>query len=253
MKRIVSILAVSLAMTHCGGGGNTSTTNTLGSTTQSTAGQAQGVYSGSTSTGLTFESIVLPNDKMYALYGTTSGTTFFISGFISGQGVSNKGSFTASVNDYYYTGLTSSGSVTATYVPATSLNGTLAESGLNTTFTGTAMPSAQFNYNTPATVSQVAGTWSGTFLDGTSGSVTITSAGAITGSNSGCSFSGTLSPDASKNFYNLSVTFGTTNCLLPAQTVTGIGVSYLLSNGINRQLLLGGSLGTKGTVFIATK
>ena len=35
----------------------------------STTGLAQGVYSGTSSTGVTFDTIVLPNDKFYAIYG----------------------------------------------------------------------------------------------------------------------------------------------------------------------------------------
>jgi hypothetical protein len=36
------------------------------------AGQAQGVFSGTTSDGNSFQSIIPPNDKFYAIYGTTN-------------------------------------------------------------------------------------------------------------------------------------------------------------------------------------
>lgn len=86
---------------------------------------AQGVYSGRTSAGITFETIVLPNDKLYAIYGPGSGNTFYGTGIVTGQGTSNNGQYTANITDYYYTGLVTGGTVSASYVAGSSINGIL--------------------------------------------------------------------------------------------------------------------------------
>lgn len=260
MRRLIGLLGVVCLLASCGGSSSnsSSSSSSSSSTTQSTTGQAQGVYSGSSTspTGSSFESIVLPNDSYFAIYGTTTGNLFLISGMITGQGTSKNGAYTASVTDFYYTGLTSTGSLTATYVPGTSLNGSLVESGVTATFTGNSIPTSQFNYNMPASLSAITGTWSGNLLDGSSATVTIASNGTLSGSNLGCTFSGTLVADGAKNFFTLTLTFANTSaCLLPGQTATGIGITYLLSNNTTRQLLFGGTAagGTKGTLFLATR
>lgn len=68
----------------CGGGSNN---NSSGSNSQSpTPGQAQNVYSGTTSNGGSFEAIILPDDKLYTIYGTTTGNVFSVEGMLTGQG-----------------------------------------------------------------------------------------------------------------------------------------------------------------------
>jgi hypothetical protein len=196
---------------------------------------------------------VLPNDKFYALYGAINGTVFVVKGMITGQGASNNGTYTASVTDFNSIGATSSGSVTASYVAGSSLNGTVNENGTMLTFTGTSLPTFFFNFNTPASLSAITGMWTGTLLDGTAATITINADGTFSGSNSGCLLSGTITPDASKNFFNVTLTFGGNPCLLPNQTESGIAIDSLLPNGVTRQLLAGVSTGTSGTVFAAQR
>ena len=252
-KIVLTFCPVSLVLVGCGTSysGNGSGSGGGGNY----AGQAQGVYSGTTSSGHTFSTIVLPTDKFYAIYGTVSGNTLLLSGLATGQGTSGNGTYTASVTDFTYTGAISSGSVSATYVAATSLNGSLTESGNAITFTGTSEPASSFTYNTPASLSAITGTWTGTLLDGMTTTVTINSNGGVSGSSSGCSFSGTVAPDSSnKNFFDVSLTFGPSPCSLPNQTATGIAVEYLLSDGVTHQLLAGVTAGTTfGTVFAAVR
>ncbi|MGZ4825103.1 MAG: InlB B-repeat-containing protein, partial [Terriglobales bacterium] len=216
--------------------------------------KAQGVYSGGSSNGFSFETIVLPNDKIYGIYGIVSGNVFYLAGMVAGQGTSSNGSFAATVTDYYYTGASYGGSVTGSYVAGVSINGTLLEYGVGTTsFWGTAMPTSVFNFDTPATVSRISGSWTGTLLDGTTATARIYSNGAFTGNDSGCSFSGAVSPDSSnKNFFNVTLTFGGSPCLLPYQTFSGIAVDSLLADGVTRQLLVGVTSGSYGTVFFSS-
>jgi hypothetical protein len=257
MRKSIIFFAITLAVlfTSCGGGGGSnSSSNNTNTTTTVTTGAAQGVYAGTTNSGYTFEAILLPNDRFYAIYGQTSGSTFYISGMMTGQGTSKSGSYSSSYNDFYYSGLTYTGNLTATYVAGTSFNGSYIENNSTSNFTAAALSSSSFNYNSVATLSTVTGTWTGTYLDGYSASITVSGTGTFSGSDQGCSFTGTVTPDASgKNFYNVSLTFGASPCLLPNQTGTGIAITYLLSDGIHRQILVGGTVGNMGTLFLGTK
>jgi hypothetical protein len=252
-KNVAIFCAVSLMLVGCGTGYSGSGGGAGGGGNY--AGQAQGVYSGTTSSGFSFSTIVLPNDKFYAIYGTVSGNTLLLSGLVTGQGTSGNGTYTASVTDFTHPGTISSGSVSATFVAATSLNGSLTESGNAITFTGTAEPASSFTYNTPASLSAITGTWTGTLLDGMTTTATINSNGSVSGSSSGCSFSGTVAADSSnKNFFDASITFGPSPCSLPNQTATGIAVEYLLSDGVTHQLLAAVTASTTfGTVFAAAR
>ena len=128
---IVGVWSLAL-LVACGGSSNgasnsASNSNPVAPVTPPPALTAQGVYSGRTSAGITFETIVLPNDKLYAIYGPGSGNTFYGAGIVTGQGTSNNGQYTANITDYYYTGLVSAGTVSASYVAGSSINGTLTE------------------------------------------------------------------------------------------------------------------------------
>jgi len=243
----IALFAIPLMLIACGGGGNGA------SGPVNTAGQAQGVYSGTASSGFSLDTIVLPSDRFYALYGTINGTALTIDGMISGQGLSNNGAYTATVTDFNASGAVLTGSVMASYTAGTSLNGTLSENGTTITFTGASLPAAFFNFNTPASLSDVTGTWTGTLLDGSAATVTINTNGTFSGSNLGCSLSGTVTPDSSRNFFNVSLTFGASPCLLPNQTESGIAIDSLLPGGTTRQLLAAVNSTTAGTVFAAQR
>jgi len=248
---LVAVGAASIA--GCGGGGSSTAAPV---TPPNTAGKAQGVYSGATSTGETFESIILPNDTYYALYGTTTGNTFNVSGMMTGQGASGSGTYSATVSDFYYTGAIYDGSVNATYTAGSSIQGTVTEVGNPTVdFSGTALPTSSFSYSTAAALSDISGAWTGQLFAGASAAVTIGTNGTISGSSQGCTFSGTAAPDSSgKNFFDVSFTYGASPCLLPNQTQTGIAIDYLLSDGVTRQVIAGVSDGSKnGNVFLSTR
>lgn len=249
----LSLLLIASLLLGCGGGNSNSSSST---TPSATPGAAQGVYSGTTSTGTAFSTIVLPNDSIWVLYGTSTPSIFYVAGMMTGQGASKSGSYTANLQDFYWTGATYTASVTATYVPGASMNGSVTEGGgVGTyTFSGAPLASSNYNYSAPASLSAVSGTWRGTLLDGTSAILTISTSGTLTGSNLGCSFTGKVAPDSSgKNLFAVSLTFGGSPCVLPGQTASGIGITYLLANGVTRQLVFGGTSGSNGTVFMATR
>jgi hypothetical protein len=235
----------------CGGGSSGSTTVN----TPSTAGDAQDVYAGTTSTGFTFLSIVLPNDTFYGLYGVLSGDALYVNGMITGPGASGSSTYTANTTNFEDTGAVVTGSVSATYVPQTSVSGTVTQTGVVTsTFTGTDMPSGSYNYNTGASLSAVTGEWSGMVLNGSTATVTINANGTLTGSSTtGCTFSGTIAADSSgKNFFDVSITLGNSACSAPNQSASGIAVDYFILNGTETQFVMAITEGSSwGTVFFA--
>lgn len=98
---------------------------------------------------------------------------------------------------------------------------------------------AAYNYNTPATLAGIAGTWTGFFSSSETGSVAISSGGVLSSVTSlGCTISGTVMRRASgKNVYDVTVNFGPSPCALP--NGTGSGVAIITSSGSARQLTVG--------------
>lgn len=248
-KATFAATAVSV-LVACGGGG--------GDAPPSSSTRAEGVYAGTLtgSSSSAFELLVLENDEYWGLYGTNTASTFFVAGFIQGTGTSNNGSFTSSNARDFGTDPPASGSVSATYVADTSIKGTIAAPGGSVGFAGTPIVSSSYVYNTPAIVSTISGAWSLTALDGSSVALNVSSSGAFSGSTSGCLFSGTLTPRTSgKNVFNVALTFGGAPCALPNQPASGVAVSYLLANGVTRQIIIAGtnSARTSGTALFGTR
>jgi len=233
------VLVFALVLNGCGGGG----ANSSGESGSSDNTPLQGVYVGTTTTGEIFESMVLPHDEYYALYGVPNGNILTVQGLMHGSTTSGNDKFSASVSDFYWPGAVYTGTVSGSYVPGVSVTGTVAETG-NTpvNFSGTTAAAAPYNFNTPASLSSITGEWSGSLEPGNGMVMNIQSDGSFSGISSGfgCSFSGTMTPDVSnKNFYDVSLT-PDAKCLghgLPP--ASGIAVSYRLANGTN-QLLAGG-------------
>lgn len=233
----------------CGGSSGSNKSST------STPGQAQGVYVGTDSNNDMFATIVLPNDQVYAIYSCCTTTT----GLLVGQGTSNNGTYTATVTDFSTSGMgTATASITATYVAGTSINGTSTENGKTVSFSGT-VPTG-FNYNTPAVLSNITGTWTGelgsSLNEATTATLTINSNGSFSGSDvGGCTFSGMIIPDGSgKNFFDVSITYGGSPCNPAKFSVSGaVAVSYGSSNGVNSNLDIAGSSGANGAMFLANR
>ena len=248
----LAVSAVVFTLGACGGGGGDSTSPAPSAT------KAEGVYSGTLtgSTSSAFKLLVLENDEYWGVYGADSASAFLVAGFIQGQGTSNNGSFTSSNLKDFGTAPPASGTLTATYVVNTSISGTAVAPAGTVTFSGTPITSSTYNYNAPADLANIAGTWSLTALDLSNVALTVATTGAFTGSSGGCSFTGTFTPRTSgKNVFNFTLTFGAAPCALPNQTGTGIALSYLLSNGTTRQLIVVGTNAerTSGTMLIGTR
>jgi hypothetical protein len=231
-KSVVAVFAVlALALQGCGGGGGGSGSSTTAATQTP---PAEGAYYGTMSDGRQHYTLVLENGQLYALYGSTSNGIFGVSGFLQGNGSSSNGSYSASdVKDASASNpVLQSGSLSATYTAGSSFNGTLSEGNTSVTFTGTGLGAAIYNYSSPASLAAVSGTWNMTSLRGYPVTMTIAASGTFTATSSGCAFGGTIKPRSSgKNVLDVALTYGASPCILAGQSLSGIAISYALSNG----------------------
>jgi hypothetical protein len=221
--------------------------------------EVDGVFTGVASNGYTFTTIILPNEKLYGIYGTLTGNQLLLDGMITGQGTTNSSSYNASLTDFSFMGSVNTGTFNASGFSGVSMEDSLTENGNVTTFTAASDLGSVWDYGTtfqtPASSSAISGSWTGTLLDGMTTTVNISSSGSLTGSSSGCSFTGTVVPDSSQNnFYDVSLTFGGSPCSFPNQTANGVAVEYLLSDGVTNQLLAAVTIGnSSGTAFAAQR
>lgn len=216
----LSVLAVVIsALSGCGGGGGgDSPASPVAATT------AEGLYTGTTTTGRTVTGLVLDDGTYYVLY-TQVGNSTVIAGVVQGTGTSNAGTFSSTnARDFNLEGLgVLSATVSANYVAKQSLSGAVSYSaGGTTTFSSTYDPS----YEAVPSLAALAGSFSGQVASsaGTeNATVEVSTAGAISGSGaSGCAVSGSVSPRARGNAFNVSLTFGGAPCLFANQTLSGI-------------------------------
>jgi hypothetical protein len=228
---ILTTLGLSTFLTACGGGGSSSVSNA----------SAEGAWNGTDSSGSSFNLLVLENGELYSAYGNNISGVFYVKGFDQGSSTINGSTLTAKLTEYDSTNHAATGTINATVVTGSTIKGSATNSTgtLTTTFSATPLSAAyaNYNYNTAPVISDMLGNWSGTLLDGSAATISISSAGGITGSNAGCSFTGTAAPRSSgKNVFNMSITFGPSPCLNPGTSVSGIALNYDLGNG-KRQLL----------------
>lgn len=240
MAPALSLLMATL-LAACGGGGGSSGSTAVVTTPAPTVGSAQGAYIGTVSDGREHQTVILENDQFYSMYGHTAGAAFVIEGFLQGNGKSNNGSFSAlDVVDSTANNLRIPATLTATYTPGVSLNGSLTESAGVVSFTSAPIATAVYNYNAAASLSDISGKWDLTSLRGFSNALSIDSTGAFVATSSGCSSSGTIVPRASgKNIFDVTMSFGAAPCVLAGQSIKGIAIDYVLTNG-KRQLIIAG-------------
>lgn len=249
---MAAIAASVLVLMGCGGGGGGSASTP----TPTPIAKAEGVYNGTLINGAesgAFQAIILEDDTMWALYGApNSNGGLTVSGLINGQGTSSNGTYNLTAKDYFYLGSVTNITAATTYVPGVSITGT---TNLGTRLSGTTAAVTGYNYNAAALVSGLAGTWSGSLLQGSSTTIAITGSGTYSGIANGCSFNGTITPRPSgKNIFNVTYTNGAANCSVPNLSGQGIGVVSTLNTG-KQQLIVAVTNADKsiGTVAFVTK
>jgi len=223
MKKVYSILALCciFSITSCGGGG--SGAPAVGVATQAIDGIWFGTFT-STPIATTYNivGVVAPNNQMRFVSTTPAafGAQYIGTASVTGNSFSAPISGLAPAGFIFLNGAnTTTGTLNGTVVANTSLSGTYTSINDNGTFSLTYSPI----YNRPASLALLARTWTGPMSNGGTATITISAAGAITGTDTlGCSIAGTVSIiDPIKNIYNTSVTVST---CAPVATFTGFMV-----------------------------
>ena len=209
LKSVKFVLAITLVATlaACGGGGSGG---------GATNADAQGYWTGQTSTGYTASTAVLETGETWgvyssgatiygALYGTTS---------VSGNNVTITGT-----NFNFLTNSSSSGTLTGTLA---------AKSTMSLSGTGVTVPLTYSSaYEIAATSAAITGTWSFTGRSGSytllPGTITVDSAGRFTLNQTNCITTGSIVPRSSgKNIYNVTLAGVGVGCALGQSSMSGI-------------------------------
>lgn len=231
----------------CGGGYSESNVSSL---SQPTATSAEGRWMGATATGRTVTGLVL-EDGSYWLFYTARDNPLVLAGLIQGTGTSHSGSFGSSnTRDVNLEGAgIRAGTMNGSYVPNKSFLGTIAYyTGEAESFTSTFAKDSESAPN----LTQVAGTYAGLRADNSTVTVTVESAGTLSGhSTDGCTVAGTLSPRAQGNVFQTSVTFGGGACRQRTETLTGVALYDAAANRLYSAAL--NNARTTSYLFLGTK
>lgn len=217
---------------------------------QPTATSAEGLWTGATPTRRTVGGLVL-DDGSYWVFYTAIGNPNVLAGLVQGAGTSHSGSFGSSnTRDFNLEGAgILAATMNGTYVQKNSFNGTIAYLNGNTgSFTST----YDADYELAPNMNLVAGNYSGLRADNQTVSVTLGSAGTVSGSfTDGCTFAGSLSPRGKGNAFNVTVTFEGGTCSNGIDTASGIAFYNVTTQRLYSAAL--NSTRTNSFIFIGTK
>ena len=227
-----------VALTACGGGESASETAGAG-------GSPEGVYGGTLtgSTSSAFRMVILENGDLWALYGTQGASTFAVSGLIQGAGAWSQGNYSvAQARDFGFQPAVA-GRLNGRFegTTAKTISGTGSFAGTTIAFSGGPIAGSLYRYDTPASLTATAGTWTLTAISGEVIALNVASDGRFSGaSNTGCTLSGTLAPRPSgKNVFDMTLAFGQAPCLLAGQGASGIALVTPLATGQSQLIVAG--------------
>ena len=217
---------------------------------QPTATSAEGRWTGATPTGRAVAGLVL-EDGSYWLFYTARGNPNVLAGLAQGTGTSHSGSFGSSnTRDFNLEGAgIRAATMRDTYVPKQSFHGTIAYfNGDTESFTSKYAGDSE----AAPSMTLVAGTYAGLSADNHTVTVTVDSAGTISGhASDGCTVAGTLSPRATSNVFHTSVTFGGGACRHGTEMVTGVALYDAATHRLYSAAL--NSARTTSFIFLGTK
>lgn len=251
MFAAVCAAASMLTMAGCGGGGATQGAASQGAS-------PEGIYGG-TITGAAasaFQTLILDDGELWALYGTQAASAFQVRGFIQGEGDWSQGSY--SVNEARDFGVVppKGGRLTARFDPAArTISGEITDGQGTAAFNGGPIPGSLYRYDTAARLSTVEGSWRLTDLGGQTIVLGVGNDGRFSATSSGCVFSGTLTPRPSgRNVFDVSLTFGPAPCQLAGQPAKGIAVVAPLAGGQSQLIVAATDLARSiGTAAFGTR
>lgn len=221
-KRITCLFGVvagALVLASCGGGGGG------GGGDGDKGSHAEGIFRGYTPSGRNVLGLARADGTYWMLY-TDEGASH-VAGVVQGTGSVSDGTFSSTDGKDFNVEGNGIEDVTirGSYEAGVSLSGSVIyDDSSRTPFS----LDYDADYESTPCLDTLAGYRSGTTPTVGGGSeraaFTISSSGAIDGSGeSGCTFTGTATPDAHGNLFNLTVTFGGGVCEQGTATVKGIG------------------------------
>ncbi len=202
----------------CGGGYRESDVSSL---SQPAATSAEGRWTGTTPTDRTVAGLVL-EDGSYWLFYSAKDNPNTLAGVIQGTGTSHSGSFGSSnTRDFNVEGAgIRAATMRGSYVPNKRFDGTIAYvNGEADSFTST----YDGNSVSAPNLTLVAGTYVGLRADNHHVTLIVDAAGTLSGhASDGCTVVGTLSPHATGNIFQVSMTLEGGACGTETETLTGV-------------------------------
>lgn len=245
-------LAVSTVfLTACGGGDESTVTPTTPTTTTASP---TGIWTGTTSTNRALTGVVLGDGTYYVLYSRV-GVPSSIAGVVQGNGTTSGNTFSSSnTKDFNIEGAgVLSATLSADVATKQTFNGTVtySTSKEQVSFTSSYDPASV----TAASLGTVQGTYSGSVVTSAgveAATVTVSSTGSLNGTGaSGCVVSGSVTPRADVNAYNITVSFGAAPCLFASQTFSGVAAFNATDNRL--YAAAPNATRTDGILFVGTK
>jgi hypothetical protein len=246
---LAMVLLVSLSA--CSGDGDTPTPPPA----TAAATSAEGLWSGATdTTNRTVTGVVLDDGVYWFLY-SVAGDPSLIAGLVQGDSSSQNGALTSSnATDFSVErGIppTLTASVDGNYTGKQSLNGTISFDN-NTQPQETFRTTYDSDYESAPDINAVVGRYTGIVIAGETVTVDVFTDKTISGfSNTGCTFSGSFSPRARGNVFDVSITFGPEAACNNKKTETEKGVGFFHAGKLYSGAL--NSTKADGFVFIGTK
>jgi hypothetical protein len=185
---------------------------------------AEGLYRGSTSLGQSLWGVVLPEGTISLMYGRPDSAP--LAGVVHGRAAFADGAFYATgVRDFNVLphGRAMDAVAGGTYVPGTSLNGTVANAGGAWTYSATHLPSSR----STASLAQASGSYTGTVasIAGAAASTfTVDTSGVLAGLSPACAYWGRLVPSSALNAYDLYVRLEGPSCPFGGSALAGVAV-----------------------------
>jgi hypothetical protein len=221
---LLSGLALAALLPACGGGGGAD--GGADNTPEASAAElpelkppapgSLGVFGGAILRGSDADLLLVVREDgtKLGIYGTNTPTSFSIAGFLAIGGDWRSGSDPTVYNgkDWGRNGLNVY--LDASYdIAMPSLSGTIRSTTETLSFTGGPIPGSTYNFNMPATVAGVAGSWNLTDDEGRAATLNIAADGNLAGQYLGCSVTGVVKPsDSGKNLLNLGLSFDKASC-----------------------------------------
>jgi hypothetical protein len=228
----VALLAATVALVACGGGGSGAVAVAPAETPPVVTASAEGFWGGAASNGTGVTFVVLETGETWGLYAPSAATIIYASygnTSVNGTSVSSSGTDFSLIGSSVF-----GGGFTGSVATKSSLN--------VTTFGGVSSSSTYVaSYDQPPSLASLTGNYSGTSTTGRSPPVSIAMTMSALGVFSsvglnGCAANGTATPRPSgKNVFNISVTFTGASCALgDGSLATGIAIF----NPLTRQIVL---------------